>query len=72
VIASISEEVLLHHVALHACGCAPEDLRPCWCPCRHAIAFVCASCGEPVLLAVDPTCEPCVHAQELLAERGLA
>jgi hypothetical protein len=69
-IAGASEEVLRHHVAQHERECALEDFRACWCPCRRAIAFVCTSCGEPMLLALDPTCEPCSHARELLGEAG--
>jgi hypothetical protein len=62
-----SDEVVIHHIAEHRRRCPLVDWRVRPCPCESAVALICATCWQPVLLALDPLCPPCAHALELLA-----
>jgi hypothetical protein len=68
VIAPASDEVLTHHIAEHRRGCPLDSWRARLCPCERAVAFVCATCWQPVLVVLDRLDPPCEHARQLLDE----
>jgi hypothetical protein len=67
----VSDELARHHVAQHACiRDEGADAHVAECPCEVAVAIVCGSCGEPLLLSLAPD-EWCEHAETMATARGL-
>lgn len=60
-----SDEVIAQRLRDHPCG--DDLLDGVTCPCGTTRAVVCLRCGDPVLVAYDPSVVLCRHAVELLA-----
>jgi hypothetical protein len=59
-----SEEVIHHHLRLHAQHCPMAGPRRTVCACGRTVTFVCESCGCPLFHVLDRGTF-CTHAAEM-------
>jgi hypothetical protein len=59
----ISQELIGHHLRLHAEKCPAKSAWIAVCPCGVASGLLCATCNETLLVGVAPGTW-CEHAEE--------